>query len=149
MSWLLAQLNVATARFDNDDPRFGGFTDNLARINELGDRSPGAVWRYCDDSGAALDTRAFPDPRILLNLTVWEDVEALWNFVYETEHTEFLRRRAEWFETEILPTTVLWWVPGSHRPTPEEAIERLEHLRAHGSTPHAFSFRDPHEPPRD
>ena len=149
MSWLLAQLNVATARFDNDDPRFGGFMDNLTRINEFGDASPGAVWRYRDESGAAIDTHAFTDPRILLNLTVWDDVESLWNFAYKTEHVDFLRRRAEWFETEIQPTTVLWWVPESHRPTPEEAVERLEHLRAHGSTPHAFSFRDPHEPPRD
>ena len=149
MSWELAQLNVAKAKYENDDPRFAGFMDHLDRINTLGDESPGAVWRYADESGAAVDTHAFADPRILLNLTVWKDVESLWNYAYKSEHVEFLRRRTEWFEVEAEATTVMWWVPKGHRPTPDEAIERLEHLREHGSTPHAFSFRDAHEPPRD
>ena len=147
MSHHLAQLNVATAKFDNDDPRFADFIDNLERINTLGDESPGAVWRYQDESGAAIDTHAFADPRILLNLTVWEDMESLWNYAYKTEHVEFLRRRTEWFEVESQPTTVLWWVPAGHHPTPEEAIERLEHLREHGPSAHAFSFRDGYDPP--
>jgi hypothetical protein len=37
--------------------------------------------------------------------------------------------------------TVLWWVPVGHRPPVEEAQERLEHLRMHGATPVAFTFR--------
>ena len=149
MSFELAQLNVARAKYDNDDPRFADFIDNLDRINMLGDASPGAVWRYQDESGAALDTHAFVDPRILLNLTVWKDIESLWTYAYESEHVEFLRRRAEWFEVEFQATTVMWWVPEGHRPTPDEAVERLEHLREHGPSPHAFSFRDPYERPHD
>jgi hypothetical protein len=38
-------------------------------------------------------------------------------------------------------TTVLWWVPEGHEPSVEEAVARLERLRARGSTPEAFSLR--------
>ncbi|HYB22900.1 MAG TPA: DUF3291 domain-containing protein, partial [Solirubrobacteraceae bacterium] len=46
----------------------------------------------------------------------------------------------EWFERLELHL-VLWWVPIGHRPTVAEAENRLEHLRAHGPTPAAFTFR--------
>ncbi|NDH87441.1 MAG: DUF3291 domain-containing protein [Actinobacteria bacterium] len=95
----------------------------------------------------AVDVKAYDNPRILLNLTVWDDLESLWNYVYKTDHVEFLRRRREWFEVDAEPVHVMWWVPEGHRPTPAEGIERLEHLRAHGSSSHAFSFRDNYEPP--
>ncbi len=147
MTHHLAQLNIATAKYDNDDPRFAGFMDHLDRINTLGDESPGWVWRYTDESGAAIETQVFDDPRTLVNLTVWQDVESLWNFAYKSEHVEFLRRRTEWFEMDSQPTTVMWWVPEGHRPTPDEAKERLERLRANGSSPTAFSFRDNYPPP--
>lgn len=149
MIYELAQLNIARKKYDDDDPRFAGFMDHLDRINALGDAAPGAIWRFTDGSGAAIETQVFDDPNLLVNLTVWSDVESLWNFAYRSEHGEFLRRRNEWFDIEIAATTVLWWVPKGHRPTPDEAIERLEHLRAHGPSPSAFSFRDAHEPPHD
>jgi len=91
--------------------------------------------------------KAYDNPRILLNLTVWDDLESLWNYVYKTDHVEFLRRRREWFEVDAEPVHVMWWVPEGDRPTPAEGIARLEHLRAHGPSPHAFSFRENYEPP--
>jgi len=148
MSYELAQLNIARKKFEDDDPRFSGFMDHLDRINALGDGSPGSVWRFTDGSGAAIEAQVLDDPNLLLNLTVWSDIESLWNFAYKSEHVEFLRRRTEWFDIDIEATTVMWWVAKGRRPTPVEAIERLEHLREHGSSPYAFSFRDAHEPPR-
>ena len=145
--WQLAQFNIATAKFDDDDPRLAEFIDNLDAINRLGDESPGAVWRFQSESGNSVDEKAYDDPRVLLNLTVWEDLESLWNYVYKTEHVDFLRRRTEWFEVESEPILVMWWVPEGHRPTPAEGVERLEHLRANGPSPDAFSFRDNFDPP--
>ena len=145
--WHLAQFNVATAKFDDDDPRLAEFIDNLDRINTLGDESPGAVWRFQSESGNSVDVKAYDDPRILLNLTVWEDVKSLWDYVYKTDHVEFLRRRTEWFEVESHAMLVMWWVPAGHNPTPAEGVERLEHLREHGPSPYAFSFRDNYDPP--
>ena len=43
----------------------------------------------------------------------------------------------------------LWWVPAGHRPTIDEAIARLEHLRRHGPTPEAFTFRTRFAPDSD
>ncbi|MEM9203607.1 MAG: DUF3291 domain-containing protein [Actinomycetota bacterium] len=146
-AWHLAQFNIATAKFDDDDPRLAEFVDNLDRLNQLGDDSPGSVWRFQSETGHSVDVKAYDDPRILLNLTVWEDVKSLWDYVYKTDHVEFLRRRREWFEMESQPFLVMWWIPAGHHPTPAEGVERLEHLRAHGPTEHAFSFRHNFDPP--
>ncbi len=44
-------------------------------------------------------SRPFPDRRIMaVNLSVWESVEALERFVWQTVHKRFYGRRAEWFE---------------------------------------------------
>ena len=57
------------------------------------------------------------------------------------------RRRREWFEAPTETYIVLWWVPAGHIPTVEEADERLDHLRAHGPTPYAFTFKQRYPPP--
>jgi len=60
----VAQLNVGRLRFEQDDPAVAEFVDALDTINFLGEKSPGFVWRYQDESGSAMDTRIFDDPRI-------------------------------------------------------------------------------------
>ena len=148
MKWHLAQLNIAKARFDIADEGMAGFVDNLDRINTLGDESTGFVWRYQTEDGDATATRVFDDPDILLNLTVWESADALRDYVFRTELVEFLRRRREWFEPDSgYPTLTLWWVPAGTRPTPTEARERVEHLRAHGPSDRAFTFGSLFSPP--
>ena len=42
---------------------------------------------------------------------------------------------------------VCWWVEAGHRPTTDEAEERVRHRRAHGATAHAFDLRSPYPPP--
>lgn len=137
----LAQLNVGRLRHEADDPRMADFVNNLASVNGLAERMPGFVWRYQDDSGSAIDTRPFGgDPRMAINLSVWESVEALERFVWQTVHKRFYGRRTEWFEHLDGPYFVMWWVPAGHRPTMEEAIERLDHLRRHGPSHRAFGW---------
>ena len=137
----LAQLNVARARGPLDGPVMAEFMAALEPINGLGDASPGFVWRLQTDDGDATSLRPFDDDRMIVNLTVWESVEALADFVFRTHHADYLRRRREWFERLAEPETVLWWVPAGTIPTVEEAIARLHHLRAHGPTAEAFTFR--------
>jgi hypothetical protein len=74
-------------------------------------------------------------------MTVWESIDALYEFAYYSEHADFYRRRREWFAQPDVAMVVLWWIPAGHEPTIEEARERVEHLRAHGATPYAFTFR--------
>jgi hypothetical protein len=137
----LAQLNIGRLRHEADDPRMADFINNLALVNGLAERSEGFVWRYQDDSGSAIDTRPFAgDPRMAVNLSVWESVETLERFVYQTVHKRFYGRREEWFEKMQEGYFVMWWVPAGHRPTVQEAIGRLEHLKRHGSSDHAFGW---------
>jgi hypothetical protein len=136
----LAQLNIGRIRHDIEDPRMADFTNNLARINGLAERTAGFVWRYIDDSGNSTSTRPYADPRIAINMSVWESIESLVRFVYQTVHKRFYGRREEWFEHFEGPYFVMWWVPAGHLPSVQEAIERLEHLKEHGPTEHAFGW---------
>ena len=135
----LAQFNIARIRYPLDDPRMAEFSGNVARINALAEQIKGFVWRLQDSSGNAMGMRVYDDPRILPNLTVWENVEALERFVFRTAHGRFYGRREEWFERIETPL-VLWWVAPGHRPLLAEGIERLDHLKANGPSDHAFGW---------
>lgn len=146
--WHLAQINIGRLNHPVDDPRVAEFMDNLDPINALAEASPGFVWRLKDDSGNATAIRGFEDPTILPNLTVWESIESLKDYVFKTDHAKFLRKRREWFQPmDDLPVLTMWWVPAGHIPTLDEARERVEHLAANGPSAHAFSFRPTFEPP--
>ena len=138
----LAQLNIGRIRYPTDDPRMADFMVNLALVNGLAERSPGFIWRYQDESGSATDTRPFADPRMLINMSVWDSVEALERFVWQTVHKRFYGRKHEWFEKLDGPYFVLWWIPAGHRPTLEEAIGRLGELKDRGPSDRAFGWED-------
>jgi len=138
----LAQLNIGRLLHPLDHPAIQPFVEGLEHINRLADSSPGFVWRLQSESGNATDV-SHPwsaDPFMLVNMSVWETPDALRAFVYRSGHREYLARRSEWFEKSKEPNYVLWWVPAGHIPALDEAAERLEHYRQHGSTPHAFWF---------
>ena len=124
-----------------DDPRIADFVNDLDRVNQLGDRSPGFVWRHQTEDGNSTSIRVRGDPLILINFSVWEDVESLFEYTYRSGHSEVYRRRREWFEAPSEAHLVLWWVRVGHEPTVEEAEERLDYLRAHGPTAEAFTFK--------
>lgn len=138
----LAQVNIARARGEMTDPVMAEFVANLPEINALADHSPGFVWRLQTEDGDATAVRPYADTRILINLSVWEDVPALRDYVYGSAHAGVMRRRREWFERFERIYVALWWVPAGHRPSVAEAVERLEHLERHGPTPFSFSFRE-------
>ena len=138
----LAQLNIGRLRYEASDPRMADFVDNLAFVNGLAERSEGFVWRYQDDSGSAIDTRPFDgDPRMAINMSVWTDGDALARFVWQTVHKRFYGQRHDWFETMADRYFVMWWVSAGRRPTVQEAIERLDHLKRHGPSDHAFGWQ--------
>jgi len=137
----LAQLNIAKAKYSLDAPEIKEFIDNLDPINQLAESSDGFVWRLKDESGDATNIQAFDDPNIIVNMSVWDSVDALKNFMFRTHHRDFLRRKKEWFHNIPEDSYVLWWVPVGHIPSIDEAIEKLEYLRKNGDTPQAFSFK--------
>ncbi len=139
----LAQINIARMLAPLDDPLMAGFVEQLDPINALADRSLGFVWRLQDEAGDATSIRVFEDESILVNMSVWESMEALQDYVYRSRHLGLLRDRKRWFALPDGPHLALWWVPAGHLPTPEQGKGRLEHLRRHGPTPEAFTFKQP------
>lgn len=139
----LAQLNLARLKGTKDDAHMADFFANLDRINTLGDRMPGCVWRLKSEHEGEQVTVSVPaDPMVAANLTVWESIEALEKFVWATVHTKFYNRKAEWFEEAREPYFVMWWIEAGHVPTLDEAMQRLEHLRRNGPSDHAFGWED-------
>jgi Domain of unknown function (DUF3291) len=119
----LAQLNIGRLRYEIGDPRMAEFVDNLARVNAIADRAEGFVWRLQDASGNATAYRPYGgDPRMAINMSVWEDVAALERYVWQTVHKRIYGRRHEWFEKLDGSYFVMWWVPAGHIPTVEEAV---------------------------
>jgi hypothetical protein len=141
MKYHLAQINIAKMIAPLDSPVMAEFVANLEPINSLGENSPGFVWRLKDDSNTSTAVRVYDDDFIIVNMSVWENAEALFQFVYKSRHTEFLKRRKEWFEKMPEMQMVMWYVPEGHTPTVNEAVERLNYLRKHGATPFAFTFK--------
>jgi hypothetical protein len=142
----LAQINIGRLIAPLDDPRMADFVAQLAVINALADRSPGFVWRLQSDSGNAMDIPYSDDPRMAVNMSVWESLEALRDFTYASAHLPVFKQRRAWFEKLELPHYCLWWAPAGHIPTVVEGTERLESYRRLGSTPFSFWFSEPYPP---
>ncbi len=137
----LAQLNIGILKEPIDSPALAGFVENLDRINIMAENSPGYIWRLQTEAGNATALRPF-DENTIVNMSVWENVESLHQYVYKSAHTEIMSRRKEWFERMSESFMVLWWIPEHHRPDINEAKVKLNHLRQHGPTPDAFTFRN-------
>jgi Domain of unknown function (DUF3291) len=141
----LAQLNVGRMLAPVESPMIAGFVAELEPINAIADAAPGFVWRLQTDAGDATAIRPTEDDLFLINLSVWESLDALRLFTYDTAHVAVLRRRRAWFERLATAHLVLWWVAAGHVPSVEEALDRLDRLRRDGPTPAAFTFRTPFE----
>jgi hypothetical protein len=137
----LAQVNIGRVRAPLSDPIMAEFAGALNEINALAESSPGFVWRLKDDSGNATSIAAFPDPLIIVNLSVWTDVASLHTYAYRTVHAKFFARRAAWFEKFEPAHLALWWVPVGEMPTVNDAKERLASIDQNGATPFAFTFK--------
>jgi Domain of unknown function (DUF3291) len=145
--WHLAQVNIGRARGAITDPVMQGFVARLDEINALAERTPGFVWRLQTEDGNATAFRPYPDDQsILINLSVWSDLDSLRDYVFRSLHAEVMRQRREWFERFEGVYAALWWVPTGHRPSLQEAVGRIAHLEAHGPTPHAFTFSKAFDP---
>jgi hypothetical protein len=142
----LAQLNIAVLKAPLDSPELKDFVDNLDRINALAEGSPGFEWRLKGDGNDATALRPFGE-NVIVNMSVWRDVESLKDFVYRTGHVDIMKRKREWFTRMADAYLVLWWVPAGHEPTPAEAGARLRRLREQGASAGAFTFAKAFPPP--
>jgi hypothetical protein len=145
VTYQLAQVNIGRLRAPLDSPQLAAFVNGLDPVNAAAERAPGFVWRLQTDEGNATSIQAFEwdagdSAGVIINMSVWDSVESLADFVYSHEHLPLLRRR-EFFQRMAEAYTAMWWIPAGTLPTPADAEDRVRHLRAHGPTPYAFTFR--------
>ena len=141
-NYQVAEINVARMQGVNiDDPIMKEFVDNLDNVNDLAEKSEGFVWRLQDDNNDATSFNPYDDEQVIINVSVWETIELLEHFIFKTFHTDFLKRRKEWFQSYGKVYTAMWWVPQGAFPTVKEAVEKLDYLQEHGPSELVFNFR--------
>jgi hypothetical protein len=137
----LAQINIAHLLAPIDSPLLADFVADIDNINAIAEKSQGFVWRLKDESGNATDINPFDNETIIVNMSVWENIDDFKNFVYESGHVEVFKKRAKWFSKMNSPHAAMWWVPAGYVPTAHEGKEKLEFLAKNGDTIDSFSFR--------
>jgi hypothetical protein len=139
--WQLAQINIGRMLGLSHDPQVAGFFAELDRVNALADASPGFVWRLTGDGNDATDLQPTPDPLVLVNMSVWEDAEALFAFVYRTAHAPVMAQRRQWFAPMEGAYQALWWIEAGTIPTVDDGLARLWLLDRFGPSERAFTFK--------
>ncbi|MCW2595685.1 MAG: hypothetical protein JWP39_1573 [Jatrophihabitans sp.] len=152
MAFEVAQVNVGRLAAGLDDPQLAPFVEALDPVNALADTAPGFIWRLQTDDGNATGIQAFEwdaadSVGVIVNMSVWTDVETLTAFVFGPMHREIMKRRREFFVPMREAYTACWWVPSGQRPTTDDAEDRIRHLRQHGATPYSFTLRQPFPAP--
>lgn len=138
----LAQLNISPLKEPIDSLLLADFVAQLDKINALAEAAAGFVWRLQGEEGNATAYKVFDNEMIIINMSVWESVESLRNYVYKTAHADVMKQGKKWFDKLDRPQVVLWWIPAGHIPTPQEAKEKLNHVTKHGETQEAFTFKN-------
>ena len=138
----LAQFNIAQARGTIDSAIMKEFREFIDPINSLAEDAPGFVWRAIDQEGRSSSYLEVPElgANMLVNLSVWKDIESLKSFTYKTVHSYFVKHRSNWFEKLDSHHLVMWWIDSSYRPTIEEGLSKLEYLKVNGPSYEAFTF---------
>lgn len=143
----LAQINIGLMRGTLEDPIMAEFAAALDEVNTAAEQSPGFVWRLKTSSGNATDIRVYPDPKVIVNISVWQSVEQLKTYVYQSLHVNFFARRRQWFEKFPGEHFGMWWIPAGHLPTAEEGKAKLDYLTRQGESLECFTFANPYPPP--
>jgi len=135
-------------RFGINDPAMADFVALIDDINRLAEQSEGFIWRPLPIDVSAEKLRAFENyfvpfhlERFFYNMSVWNDVENLKHYVYQTAHANLFRQKDRWMDHFDRANLALWWVPAGYRPTVADAAERLLALDEKGATPFAFTFK--------
>jgi len=136
----LAQINIARMLAPLESAAMREFRGFLAPVNMLAERSPGFVWRY-SDLNAKIFVLPWDDEFLIVNMSVWKDVDSLRRFTHHTVHAYFMNSRNKWFHQLDHPYSVLWWVKDGYIPTLNEGKAKLALLEKNGPSLDAFPFQ--------
>ncbi|GAA4231302.1 DUF3291 domain-containing protein [Postechiella marina] len=136
----LSQVNIAKRLAPIDDPIMQDFVNNVDRINTLADKHEGFIWRLKDED-KEVAAQVFEDDTLLINMSIWENLDTLFNYTYKSGHVDIFKRKKEWFSKMKLMHMAFWYTPEGYKPTFKDAKQRLDYLHKHGDTPYAFGFK--------
>jgi hypothetical protein len=138
----LAEINIARMKgVTINDPIMQEFNDNLDTVNAIAENSPGFIWRFKDENNNATSANPYNDLQVIINISVWASIEELEVFMYKTIHSDFLKRRKDWFHKFGKVYTAMWWTPAGVYPTVEQAVAKLDHLQVNGASQEVFDFK--------
>ena len=137
---VLHEFNIARLSAPLDHHDNAEFVAVLEAVNAIAEVSDGFIWRLkSDDERSATYVEVYDDPQLIVNYTVWRDLDSLRHFTYRSGHGAYFRRRREWFD-EGSSQIACWWMPRAVEPTIDEAMRRLADLERLGPTPDAFTL---------
>lgn len=145
MTYHLAQVNIAKRLAPMDDPIMQDFINNVEHINAIADKAEGFIWRMQDED-KELAVEIFQDDALLINISVWKNLESLFDYTYKSGHIEVFKRKKEWFSKMKMVHMAFWYVPEGYEPTFQDAKNRLDYLNKYGDTPYAFTFKSKFSP---
>ena len=160
--YMLVHLNVVRPKgaFSASHPNAVYFFSQLAAVFAKAMADPGLLWHndgartpeggYSDMDGIlGLRTDRTEDNFHIMTMAGWQDAAALHRFTYRDPlHRDGMKTLRDWVDRSDGATMVLWWAPRGTRVALDEAWDRLQTLRAHGTTTEAFSLQDRFDPPR-
>lgn len=145
--YYLAQINIAKAIAPIDSEIMQGFVNQIAAINQLAEQSKGYIWRLEGAYENALAIQAFEDSNMLINMSMWQDLQSFTDFVYKSAHKQLIKDKHQWFEKPTKPIFAMWWQKAGTYPTVEDGKNKLHHLEEHGVSETAFTMRKHFAPP--
>jgi hypothetical protein len=146
----LAEINIARMKgVAISDPIMKEFVDNLGKVNEIAEQSEGFVWRLKDEDNNATNLNPYNDEQVIVNVSVWDSIESLEHYMYKTFHSEFLKRRKEWFQSFGQVSTAMWWIKKGEIPDMDQAMEKLDYLQKNGVSEIVFNFKQKYPKPID
>ncbi|HRF93997.1 MAG TPA: DUF3291 domain-containing protein [Aggregatilineales bacterium] len=137
----LAQINIALPLAPLDSEQLYGFVSRIDEINAIAEKTAGFIWRLKGEADNALALRVFEDDRLIINMSVWENFDALYNYTYYSDHAQVYRQKGGWMEKLAYAHMCLWWQPAGQHPTAHDGRVRLEYFQKNGATPYAFTFK--------
>ena len=104
----LAEINVATAIADLDDPVMEAFMVALEKVNALAKASAGFVWWVQYETGNNTATYLNDDLRQVANMSVWATPADFRFYDYNTAHVAVMKRCARRFVPSEVSTFAIW-----------------------------------------
>jgi len=161
MSHVIAFSSFSIMKKPYGDPVVAGFEALTPPVFEVAEKSPGFIARAKEtddlhhlgnferdwgdwgefavpsyyDGGFTIPTETRAG-----TLSLWEDVQSVYDFTYGGLHGRAFRQRHKWFRKIDFPTHVIWWVPRGEIPSWKQSVIRYDHLNEHGPTAFAFDF---------